>query len=118
MVKTINNTNNVECPKHNLFFNKRRLRDSNPRYRFQYFGFQDRRIRPLCQTSVGDYFTPVATESTFVESTATTVVSTDTAVESLLASVEAPLPPQATNVVATNNANKNLFKLVFFSFKI
>ena len=31
----------------------RRLRDSNPRYRFQYDGFQDRSIQPLWQASWG-----------------------------------------------------------------
>ena len=32
-------------------YNVRRVRDSNPRYRFQYDGFQDRSIQPLWQLS-------------------------------------------------------------------
>ena len=34
-----------------LFISLRRERDSNPRYRCRYYGFQDRRIRPLCHPS-------------------------------------------------------------------
>jgi hypothetical protein len=63
-----------------------------------------------------NYFT--VTESALtVESAATNVVSVDTTVESVFTSVEAPLP-QATNVVATNNANTIFFIIFVFLLNI